>query len=167
MNKENNHNHWKTIENALSMASVIGPLGTCTCNEPLIKWRDNKCGWCQLQEAIHALDILQGHTAEALTQFRIDVEVEAEMPITQITTDLGLALADVAEALGITDHEDLLQVLGDEAYLAAYEDPIPYRLSRPPHHAVNLLLAKLREIEKWITAKREARAKLKTEAEPC
>lgn len=84
--------------------------------------------------------------ATLLTKFRIEVETEAKTGIANIETNLALALADMAEALGIKDPEVLLQVLGDEAYLAVYVDPIPYQLPGPPaHHGWRLLLAKLRD----------------------
>lgn len=198
-----NNDNWTTIENALRMASVIGPLSDCTCDDPLIKWRDNTCGWCQLQEAIQALDALTNnhieagteisisiadatlaveawgrwraaHTADIikrLTEFRVNVEVETQTTINSIPVDLGLALADVAKVLGIEDPDDLLQVLGPDAYLEVcvesipyrpvpnYEpaegpeafylppsdDPVPCQSRIPPHHAIGLLLAKLRD----------------------
>ena len=39
---------WQVVESALDMASVMGVLSLCTCDEPLVKWRDDVCGHCQL-----------------------------------------------------------------------------------------------------------------------
>lgn len=85
------------------------------------------------------------HTIGALIQFRIEVEAEAKTSIANIPTTLGLALADITEILGIWEPEDMLKILGPDAYLAVYWDPIPYRPAHPPLHKVHLLLAKLRD----------------------
>jgi len=94
------------------------------------------------------------HTIQDLTQFRLNVETEAETSINNIPTDLALALADIAEGLGISDPDDLLGIMGAEAYRHAYVDPIPYRPAHPPLHKVQLLLAQLRDAwtGKWADA---------------
>jgi len=103
---------------------------------------------------------------QRLTEFRVGVEAEAGIGIANIETNLGLALADVAEALGIEEHSDLLQILGGGTYLAVYKDPIPYQIATPPPHKARLLLAKLQEIEEWITTKRKTRARAKAKPSP-
>lgn len=99
---------------------------------------------------------------ERLTQFHIDIETQTGAGIMNIETNLGLALADIAEALDVKEPEDLLKILGSEAYLAIYWDPIPYRPAPPPLHRVRLLLAQLRDTwrGKWGD-------KPKVETEPC
>ena len=62
---------------------------------------------------------------ERLRDFRIKVEAEAKTGLVNIETNLGLALANIAEELGIKDRADLLKVLGPAAYLAMYDaDPV-------------------------------------------
>ncbi len=46
---------WDQIQDALSMAMCIGILSSCTCDDPLLKWRAAKCGHCQLEEALAGL----------------------------------------------------------------------------------------------------------------
>ena len=101
------------------------------------------------REAINRAQLI-----ERLRDFRIEVEMEAETSINNIPTDLGLALADVTEALGIEEPDQLRHILGPATYLATYVDPIPYQPAHPPLHKVYLILAKVRDIwqGKWMDA---------------
>ncbi len=93
-----------------------------------------------------------------LTEFRVGVEAEAGVAVANIPTSLGLALADVTEALNIKEPLDLMHVLGADTYLAIYEDPIPYQLPEPWYITVRDLLTKLQDttISKGLDRLREA-----------
>jgi len=110
----------------------------------------------------HSTTIETAKRIETLREFRLDVEAEANIGLADIETNLALALADIAETLGIKEPDHLRRVLGSKAYLQIYVDPIPYRPKGSPHNKALLLLAKIRDIYhgKW-------GSRPKPEAEPC
>ena len=118
--------------------------------------------------------IREARLIQYLTRFRIDVKNDTGTDLTTIETNLALALADIAEYLGITEPEDLLRILGESDYLAVYVAPIPYQIAQKEQRAQEeragpRMLAKLKDPtirkrfnklrEKWLQAS-------KPEAEP-
>lgn len=61
---------------------------------------------------------------------RQQAEQEAEVGCLEIETSLGLALADVCEAMYLGPTQ-MRWVMGDAAYNAIYHPPIPVMFSQP------------------------------------
>jgi hypothetical protein len=98
------------------MASVIGVLSLCTCEEPTVVWRDDACGHCQLEQASQALHRLQeresqlvGLLGEALDGVEADEQARRESWPEEVESgDLVLDVGDRIRALLREFHGDTI-----------------------------------------------------------
>lgn len=95
-------NDWQIVNSALNMASVMGVLSLCTCDEPTTVWRGDVCGHCQLAAAKDALQQLQERESSLVSLLRdtldcVDADEQARRESWPQEVESGELVLDVGD----------------------------------------------------------------------
>jgi hypothetical protein len=111
-------NDWKTVQEGLDLATQIGILSVCTCDDPFVDWKGQPCGHCRLVAAKEAFSRLLVHRVEKLETKPVRRKrITVRTPIITLTEDCARWLiATIREHGGTLKPEDAIRLASEKGF---------------------------------------------------